>query len=260
MDRAGHGSRVVLGVALVLSVGSHAGLLVLLAGMEPPPETRQPPVPLRVVERRAPRPEKTPAPTPSETAPPVDRAAPSPPEPVPRPTRPPRKPPVARPAPPTPAPPPVPAAPPSPRSFGIRLENTVQAAPGTGVAVPVGESLAVPPPAPPRPRLTAPGGTGDGEGAPTPVAAVREMPSVVGDSVAEYPAEARRLGVQGKVVLEVVVDEEGKVARARVLRPLHPLLDEAALRAAKGLRFRPGRVDGRPVRVKIPYTYVFVLD
>lgn len=124
--------------------------------------------------------------------------------------------------------------------------------------VPVGESLAVSPPAPPRPRLTAPGGTGDG--ATTPVAAVQEMPKVVGDSVAEYPAEARRLGVQGKVVLEVVVDESGRVARARVLRSLHPLLDEAAVRAAKGLRFRPGRVDGRPVVVKIPYTYVFVLD
>lgn len=213
------------------------------------------------MERREPQP--TPEPTPSEPAPPVDRAAPPPPEPVPRRTRPLReaRPPVARPAPLTPSPPPVPAAPPSPRSFGIRLENTVQAAPGTGVPVPVGESLAVAPPAPPKPRLTAPGGTGDGwGGGTTPVAAVQEMPKVLGDSVAEYPAEARRLGFQGKVVLEVVVDESGRVARVRVLRPLHPLLDEAAVRAAKGLRFRPGRVDGRPVSVKIPYTYVFVLD
>ncbi len=260
MDRAGHGSRVVLGVALVLSLGSHAGLLVLLVSMEPLPATRQPPVPLRVVERRESRIEKTVEPPPSEPAPPVDRAVPPPREAVSRRTRPPRATPVGQPAPPARAPPPVPAGPPSPRSFGIRLENTVQAAPGTGVPVPVGESLAAPPPAPPRPRLTAPGGTGDGEGATTPVAAVQEMPKVVGESVAEYPAEARRLGVQGKVVLEVVVDESGRVARARVLRSLHPLLDEAALRAARGLRFRPARVHGHPVKVKIPYTYVFVLD
>lgn len=105
-----------------------------------------------------------------------------------------------------------------------------------------------------------PGGTGDGMGDTTPVAAVQEMPRLLGDSVAEYPEEARRLGLQGKVVLEVVVDESGRVDRARVLKTLHPLLDEAALRAAKGLRFRPGQVDGKPTKVKIPYTYVFVLE
>ncbi len=263
MKRAGQGFRGVLEVALVLSLGLHAGLLVLLVRVEPRHETRQPPVPLRVVERQQPQPEKVPMPSPPKPAPPADRPAPLLPEPAPKRTRPPRepRPPVARPAPP-PAPraPPTPEAPSSPRSFGIRLENTVQAAPGTGVPVPVGESLAVPPTAPPKPRLTAPGGSGDGEGTTTPVAAVQEMPKVVADATAEYPTEARRLGIQGKVVLELVVNESGRVARARVLKSLHPLLDEAALRAAKHLRFRPGRVDGRPVVVKIPYTYVFVLD
>lgn len=260
MDRAGHGSHVVLGVAFGLSAGCHLVLLAILAGVHPPATPQRPPVPLRVVERPGPRPQEARESPRPEPAPPEDRAAPLPPEPVPKRTRPAReaRPPVARSAPPAPEPPPVP--PPSPRSFGIRLENAVQAAPGTGVPVPVGESLAVSPPAPPKPRLTAPGGTGDGEGSTTPVAAVQEMPKVVGDSVAEYPGEARRLGIQGKVVLDVVVDEAGSVARARVLRSLHPLLDEAALRAAKGLRFRPGRVGGRPVAVKIPYTYVFVLE
>jgi len=86
------------------------------------------------------------------------------------------------------------------------------------------------------------------------------MPKMKRDSVAEYPAEVRRLGVQGRVVLELLVDEEGHVAHARVAKGLHPRLDEAALAAAKGLGFAPGTVDGRPARVKIPYTYVFVLD
>ncbi len=108
--------------------------------------------------------------------------------------------------------------------------------------------------------MTAPGGSDNGADATAPLASVQEMPRLMADSVAEYPEEARRLGVQGKVVLEIVVDEAGRVSRVKVLRSLHPLLDEAAARAARGLRFRPGRINGKPVSVKIPYTYIFVLD
>lgn len=45
-----------------------------------------------------------------------------------------------------------------------------------------------------------------------------------------YPGEARRLGLTGSLVLEVMLRPDGTVARARVLRPSpYPLLDEAAL-------------------------------
>ncbi|MCK8516636.1 energy transducer TonB [Methylonatrum kenyense] len=45
-----------------------------------------------------------------------------------------------------------------------------------------------------------------------------------------YPSEARRLGLTGSLVLEVMLRPDGTVARARVLRPSpYPLLDEAAL-------------------------------
>ncbi len=148
------------------------------------------------------------------------------------------------------------------RSFGIRLENTVQAAPGTGIAVPTGDTLAADPAAP-RPKKP---GTGDGtgEGAPEPVtaplASVKTRPKLLSDSVAAYPMDVRRLGIQGRVVLELVVDEEGRVVRSRVVKSLHPRLDEAALAASKGLRFSPATVDNTPTTVKIPYNYVFVLD
>lgn len=86
------------------------------------------------------------------------------------------------------------------------------------------------------------------------------MPKLLRDSIAEYPADVRRLGVQGRVVLELTVDEDGRVAAARVLKSLHPKLDEAATVAARALRFAPGTLDDRPVRVRIPYSYVFVLE
>jgi len=151
------------------------------------------------------------------------------------------------------------------KSFGIRMENTVQAAPGTGLAVPVGDTLMADPNAP-RPARPEKGNAGDGPGDGLPevkttrLAAVKTLPKLLSDSVAAYPIEIRRLGIQGRVVLELVVDEAGHVVRSRVVKSLHPKLDEAAIVASKNLRFSPALQDGQPTTVKIPYNYVFVLD
>jgi TonB family protein len=64
----------------------------------------------------------------------------------------------------------------------------------------------------------------------------------------EYPKEAQALGIEGSVVLEVRVDEAGQVIDARVVRSI-PLLDDAAVAAAKRWRFEPAVIDGRPVPV-----------
>lgn len=53
---------------------------------------------------------------------------------------------------------------------------------------------------------------------------------------AEYPDEARRAGVEGKVVVEVTVETNGEVSLARVVTG-HPLLNQAAIDAAKLWRF-----------------------
>jgi len=255
-----------LAVAVAVSVSVHAGFFLALAFFHGARREQPVRVPISLVQKERkdatePEPRIRPEPPPREEPVTTPRA--------PKPSA------IARVARKTPKPPPSPAppapetptpqaspGPASPRTFGIRLENPIQAAPGTGVAVPVGETLQTVPSAPaaPRPRLTAPGGTGTGEDRSTAIAAVQEMPKVLQDSKADYPDEARRLGVQGKVVLELLIDEHGAVARSRVVRKLHPLLDAAALEASRRLRFQPARVDGQPVPVKIPYTYVFVLD
>jgi TonB family protein len=61
-----------------------------------------------------------------------------------------------------------------------------------------------------------------------------------------YTNEAKQLRIQGEVWLEVVFESSGKL---RVLRVIHGLghgLDEAAVRAAEQIRFKPALRDGQP--------------
>ncbi len=62
-----------------------------------------------------------------------------------------------------------------------------------------------------------------------------------------YTAEARQHKVEGEVLLNVVFTADGKVRILNVVRGLGYGLDEAAQRAAQGLKFSPAQRDGRPV-------------
>ena len=65
----------------------------------------------------------------------------------------------------------------------------------------------------------------------------------------EYSEEARKAKFQGTVLLAIVVDEGGKTANVRVVRPLGMGLDEKAIEAVMKWRFRPGYKDGKAVPV-----------
>jgi len=84
-----------------------------------------------------------------------------------------------------------------------------------------------------------------------------EPPSLVEDSPARYPEALAAEAVSGTVRLELLVDEEGEVAEARLLEGVHPLLNEAALHAAPRLRFLPAKVDGAPAPVRLHFEYRF---
>src|SRR5688500_7595603 len=60
-----------------------------------------------------------------------------------------------------------------------------------------------------------------------------------------YPAEAQMRGLRGIVILELVVDEQGRVASADVIRSVPPF-DDAALSAARQWEYEPTLVEGRP--------------
>lgn len=74
-----------------------------------------------------------------------------------------------------------------------------------------------------------------------------------------YPPEARAARVQGIVIIEAMIDETGRVADARVLKPLPFGLAEAALEAVRQWIFEPATIEGRPVPVIFNLTINFRL-
>ncbi len=89
--------------------------------------------------------------------------------------------------------------------------------------------------------------------------ALTRPPAVVEPAEPEYPREAREAGLAGAVVLELEVSETGEVANATVTGPAGHGFDEAALAAARKLRFSPAEIDGKPARVRIEYRFTFAL-
>lgn len=80
------------------------------------------------------------------------------------------------------------------------------------------------------------------------------------DRMPVYPAAARKNGLEGMVVVDVVIDPSGAVRDARVLHARPEDFSVAALEWAKSLRFEPARQAGKPVEVLYTLTVRFALD
>lgn len=84
---------------------------------------------------------------------------------------------------------------------------------------------------------------------------VEQMPELIG-GIAElqrhvrYPEIARKAGIEGRVVVQFVIDEQGNVVNPFVVRGIGGGCDEAAIEAVKRVRFTPGMQRGRPVKVQ----------
>lgn len=91
---------------------------------------------------------------------------------------------------------------------------------------------------------------------------VEQMPSIIGGTsrlyeLLEYPEIARQAGVEGLVVVQVVVSPDGTPREAAVIRSASHILDEAAVAAVMQLTFEPGMQRGRavPVRMAVPIRF-----
>ncbi|MCB9555647.1 MAG: energy transducer TonB [Deltaproteobacteria bacterium] len=151
----------------------------------------------------------------------------------------------------------------APQTFGLPEAGTTTAAPGQGVALPKGDSVDTDTLATKRGQARR--GRGGfkktyeaGEAAP--LAVLSSWPKLKQRSPVPYPERMRELGIEGRVTLQLTVDETGRVVRATVVKSLHPMLDRAALLAVKTWQFSPALVRGVPVSVKIPFEIDFVLD
>jgi protein TonB len=103
------------------------------------------------------------------------------------------------------------------------------------------------------PSLWARPGVAGNPSGPIHAAVADEPPALLTSPAPVYPAMLREAGIEGTVVMEMVVDEEGRpeAETVRVLSSGHQLFEAAARRVVLGARYRPGRWRGRPVRVLI---------
>lgn len=107
-------------------------------------------------------------------------------------------------------------------------------------------------------------GIGPGEGGGTGGGPYRpgsgiEPPRLLREVKANYTEEARRQGLEGEVVLEIVVRHDGSVGDARVLESLGGGLDQRAVAAVRQWRFAPARRMGNPVDVLVEVAVEFRL-
>lgn len=76
----------------------------------------------------------------------------------------------------------------------------------------------------------------------------------------DYPFSARQAGQEGEVLLDFLVNEQGRVVSVRVLSSTDRLFEEPAMRAVRNWRFEPGRRDGRVVAFRMTVPLVFRLS
>ncbi len=148
----------------------------------------------------------------------------------------------------------------------VVMDNVGPSATGVGVAVGKRTSEKVG-------RGGAGGGTGAGSGSgsetappiPTSVATIKKRAMPKGEygywkAGKDYPPEARQLGIEGKILVRLVVDDTGKVRSTTLVSKLGHGLDELALVRAKELVFDPAiDTDNRPVSSVVVWTFDMTL-
>lgn len=140
---------------------------------------------------------------------------------------------------------------PAKRTFGLN-KNTLLSTEGSAVDVKAGNTIA----------KAIDNEPSDGEALPVAIEEflVTKMPRLKKEVRLPYPAEAKSRGVEGAVILEILIDETGKVRSAKVIQGVGSGLDEAALEAIRSFEFEPAQMENKSVAVKIRYAYRFVLD
>lgn len=216
-----------------------ASVTVIQATVQPPPPA-PPPQPIEAKEAKV----EAPAPAPKAAPPPpaqravAKRAAPPPSEP-----RADMRPPPANPLP----------------DFGLSMEGTVASG---GLAIPVGD------PSAPRAQPTRPSGDTRVTRAANPSrdtsakdscddAIVKPKP--LGAVQPQYTDEARAAGIEGRVRLQLTIDLAGNVLDAVVVQGLGHGLDNAAVVAAKRMKFSPATRCNKPIESPFGLSMRFVL-
>ena len=76
----------------------------------------------------------------------------------------------------------------------------------------------------------------------------------------EYPALAKKAGIEGKVYLLVYINESGNVDDVKILKSVPGGCDDAAVKAVKATKYSPGKNGGVPVKVKLSLVIAFKIE
>lgn len=85
-------------------------------------------------------------------------------------------------------------------------------------------------------------------------------PMLLTEIAPEYPAAARQLGIEGMVLLELIVEKDGTVSSVSVIKSIHPLLDNAAIKAAYNVIFSPAMSRDLAIRAYVTLPVRFLLQ
>jgi hypothetical protein len=77
-----------------------------------------------------------------------------------------------------------------------------------------------------------------------------KLPVTLRQNVPSVPPSVMRMGNLRPGMLEVMIDETGKVETARFITPIHPVYDQMVIASAQGWRYKPATSDGTPIKFK----------
>jgi periplasmic protein TonB len=240
---------VPVGTSIALHAALAVAILALAVRPRPIPQT---PLQIQVVDAPPPKPVEAPPPLPVPMkvarAPRTPRTAP---------------PPTRTPLPPSNAPPPptteAPRTTPEPVVItGITMESTSQ---GGSFAVGAGNTLRGAPEKTARAPETVKPYKAEQY---APAAQVNELPQPLNRESLNlrkyYPPQAKKNGFEGDVVLRLLIDADGTIAKVDVVSDPGQGLGPAAAQAVRELRFSPAKVNGVAVATTVPFTIHFTLD
>jgi protein TonB len=87
--------------------------------------------------------------------------------------------------------------------------------------------------------------------APMPFVAIESQPEFIHREPAVYPEIAKKIGLQGRVVVEVTIDAQGKPIQAKVVKSASDVFNEAAIEAVMKYTFKPAMMSTGPVTAKV---------
>ena len=89
---------------------------------------------------------------------------------------------------------------------------------------------------------------------------ITSMPRAINEVRPEYPKWAKEQKISGSVIFEILIDKNGDVRQAKLVRGLNPKLDQLAKAAILKFKFKPAYIEKKPAAVRIKYAIKYLLE